>query len=38
MRKKAIFGGDYNKGSGKSTSLAMRTHKMRTGKPKGEDN
>ena len=37
MHKKALFGGDYNKGAGKSTSLAMRTHKMRTGKPKEED-
>ena len=38
MRKKAHFGGDYNRGSGNSTSSQMRSLKMRTEKPRTENN
>ena len=31
LRKRAARGGDYNRGAGKSTSLAARAHKIRVG-------
>ena len=37
LRKRAAQGGDYNRGAGQSTSLAIRVHKIRMGTDTGTD-